>query len=101
MMADSDKIKNQDWVTLKEMARYLNRCERTLRKYVAEYDIPHIRLGRDLLFNRLEVENFLKTKTVSEIKKESLKEPKKKFKPELKLPYKYKENRFASLLKLG
>jgi excisionase family DNA binding protein len=46
-------------VTLKQMANHLNRCEKTFRKYVVEYKIPHIRLGRDMLFNVEEVENFL------------------------------------------
>jgi excisionase family DNA binding protein len=46
-------------VTLKEMARLLNRCEKTFRKYVLEYKIPHIRLGRDMLFNVEEVNKFL------------------------------------------
>ena len=46
-------------VTLKEMARLLNRCEKTFRKYVLEYKIPHIRLGRDMLFDAEEVEKFL------------------------------------------
>ena len=46
------------------MAARLNRSTKTFRKYVDEYDIPHVRLGRDLLFDRAEVEAYLKAETV-------------------------------------
>lgn len=46
-------------LTLNEMAQRLNRCPKTFRKYIVEYRIPHIRLGRDMLFDANEVENFL------------------------------------------
>ncbi len=55
-------------ITLKEMAQRLNRCPKTFRKYVIEYQIPHICLGRDMLFNAIEVENFL---TILALKKQS------------------------------
>ena len=55
---------HQQRIPLKEMARLLNRCEKTFRKYVIEYKIPHIRLGRDMLFNVAEVENYLKNLTM-------------------------------------
>lgn len=55
----------QKRVTLKEMARLLHRCDRTFRKYVVEYKIPHIRLGRDMLFSVAEVESYLKNLTAA------------------------------------
>ena len=51
-------------ITLKEMAQRLNRCPKTFRKYVTEYQIPHICLGRDMLFNAVEVENYLSNLTM-------------------------------------
>ena len=54
----------QTLVTVKQMSALLNRCERTFRKYVRQYKIPHIRLGRDMLFNPPEVENYLKNLTL-------------------------------------
>jgi len=50
--------------TLKEMAQKLNCCPKTFRKYVIEYQIPHICLGRDMLFNAAEVENYLSNFTL-------------------------------------
>lgn len=38
-------------LTLSEMAKRVNRSTKTFRKYVLEYDVPHIRMGRDLLFD--------------------------------------------------
>jgi len=59
-MQDLVKIRaDQKRITIKEMAQRLNRCEKTFRKYVIEYKIPHIRLGRDMLFNADEVESYL------------------------------------------
>lgn len=65
------KTINEKRVTLKEMARLLNRCEKTFRKYVCEYQIPHIRLGRDMLFNVSEVENYLKFMTMTHSKEQA------------------------------
>lgn len=56
----------QPRVTLKEIARLMNRCEKTFRKYVIKYKIPHIRLGRDMLFDVAEVENHLRKLTMAE-----------------------------------
>lgn len=42
-----------------EMAARLNRCSKTFLKYVDKYDIPHIRLGRDLLFDPVKVKDYL------------------------------------------
>ena len=55
-------------LTLTQMAERLNRCPKTFRKYVDALDIPHIRLGRDLLFDAAEVTAHLKAQ--SEIKRE-------------------------------
>lgn len=46
-------------LNLSEMASRLNRCTKTFTKYVDQYDIPHIRLGRDLLFDPVKVETYL------------------------------------------
>jgi excisionase family DNA binding protein len=64
MNTNDSATKRQRRVTLKEMARLLNRCEKTFRKYVVEYQIPHICLGRDMLFNVEEVESYLKNMTM-------------------------------------
>jgi excisionase family DNA binding protein len=58
-------MNTENRITLKEMAQRLNRCPKTFRKYVIEYQIPHICLGRDMLFNAAEVENYLSTLTLA------------------------------------
>ncbi len=57
-------MNKENRITLKEMAQRLNRCPKTFRKYVIEYKIPHICLGRDMLFNAHEVENYLSDLTL-------------------------------------
>ncbi len=57
-------MNTENRITLKEMAQKLNRCPKTFRKYVVEYQIPHICLGRDMLFNAVEVEKFLSNLTL-------------------------------------
>lgn len=47
-------------LTSQEMAQRLNRCQKTFAKYVRSYGIPHIKLGRDMLFDEVEVIAFLK-----------------------------------------
>jgi excisionase family DNA binding protein len=58
-------MNTENRITLKEMAQRLNRCPKTFRKYVIEYQIPHICLGRDMLFNAAEVEKFLSNLTLT------------------------------------
>jgi hypothetical protein len=53
------------------MAAHLNRSPRTFRKYVDEYRIPHIRLGRDLLFDPREVADYLKSQSAAAAAAES------------------------------
>ena len=43
------------------MAARLNRSAKTFKKYVAEYQIPHITLGREMLFDAPKVEKFLES----------------------------------------
>ena len=62
--AGDNKMNNENRITLKEMAQKLNRCPKTFRKYVVEYQIPHICLGRDMLFDTTEVENYLSNLTL-------------------------------------
>ncbi len=57
-------MNTENRITLKEMAQRLNRCPKTFRKYVIEYQIPHICLGRDMLFDAAEVENYLSNLTL-------------------------------------
>lgn len=83
-------------LTLKQMAERLNRCERTFKKYVIEYRVPHIKLGRDMLFNPIEVETYLKNLTFAEIEKHPLS----KLKSQPKVESSFKGNRFAALLNL-
>lgn len=88
-------------LTLKQMAGHLNRCEKTFRKYVWEYKIPHIRLGRDMLFNAQEVEAYLVNLTMSEVQnidsKDSVKTAKSKVKKNVSKINKSK-NKYAKLL---
>lgn len=49
----------KQFLSLNEMAAQLNRCGKTFAKYVRKYDIPHIRLGRDMLFDPERVIAFL------------------------------------------
>lgn len=42
-------------LTLSQMAERCNRSTKTFRKYVLDYDVPHIRMGRDLLFDENKV----------------------------------------------
>lgn len=96
-------MSRQKLVTVKEMAGILNRCERTFRKYVREYNIPHIRLGRDMLFNASEVENFLKNLTIETQNSEPVQDfsgSKLKTKRNLKELNKTK-NKYANLLGLS
>lgn len=60
----SNKMNTENRITFKEMAQRLNRCPKPFRKYVIEYRSPHICLGRDMLFNAVEVENFLTNLTL-------------------------------------
>jgi len=57
-------MSKENRLTLREMAQRLNRCPKTFRKYVIEYQIPHICLGRDMLFDTTEVENYLSNFTL-------------------------------------
>jgi excisionase family DNA binding protein len=58
-------------LTLEEMAKELRRTAKTFRKYVSEYDIPHIRLGRDFLFDRDKVIAYLENRSAAEVKPKS------------------------------
>lgn len=51
---------DKKFLTSQEMAQRLNRCQKTFAKYVRSYKIPHIKLGRDMLFDEAEVIAFLK-----------------------------------------
>ncbi len=97
-------MNTENRIMLKEMAKRLNRCPKTFRKYLIEYKIPHICLGRDMLFNAVEVENYLSNLTlvnqpsvepvqVSNIRKSKTKQNSKNIDKS--------KNRYASLLGLS
>ena len=46
-------------LTLAEMAHAYSRCTKTFRKYVLALGIPHAKLGRDMLFDPVRVDEFL------------------------------------------
>lgn len=51
--------KHKQWVKLPIMARMLSRCVKQFRKDVKKYNIPHIELGRDKLFDPERVIQYL------------------------------------------
>ena len=97
-------MKTEKRITLKEMAQKLNRCPKTFRKYVVEYQIPHILLGRDMLFDAAEVENYLSNLTLinqlSTVESGVSVSKISKTKPNSKKPEQSK-SRYASLLGLS
>ncbi len=101
---DNGKMNTENRITLKEMAQRLNRCPKTFRKYVIEYQIPHICLGRDMLFNALEVEKYLSNLTmVNQLSTQQIQvynANKPKTKPNSKKLVQSR-NRYASLLGLS
>jgi len=48
-----------EYLTLKEMSERYRRSEKTFRKYVKEYKIPHTRFGKALLFDPNRVALYL------------------------------------------
>ncbi len=97
-------MSKENRLTLREMAQRLNRCPKTFRKYVIEYQIPHICLGRDMLFDATEVENYLSNFT--RINQSSTQEPQiqipKKLKTKSNTKNSYQSrNRYANLLGLS
>jgi excisionase family DNA binding protein len=49
---------------LLEAARYLNLSPHTLRSWVQRRRIPHLRLGRRILFDPIELDAFVETNRV-------------------------------------
>ena len=56
-------------LTLAEIAVAYNRCSKTFLKYVELLSIPHVKLGRDRLFDKDEVDQFLKQLNESSLTK--------------------------------
>jgi len=50
-------------LTLSEMAARMHRSTKTFAKYVHKLSIPHIKLGKEFLFDAEEVEKFLAAHT--------------------------------------
>jgi excisionase family DNA binding protein len=50
-------------LTLREAAQKLRISERTLRSYVKRGIIPHLRLGRNILFPLTRLERWIETQT--------------------------------------
>jgi excisionase family DNA binding protein len=53
-------------MTLKEMAEKLKFCDKTFSKYVKEYQIPFVKLGRSKRFDPKQVKKFLAEKQIAE-----------------------------------
>ncbi len=62
-------------LTLSEIASEYNRCTKTFRKYVIDLGIPHIKLGRDMLFDRDQVRDFLEKRTTPALKVDLKRKP--------------------------
>ncbi|MGI8468927.1 MAG: hypothetical protein ACR2N3_10785 [Pyrinomonadaceae bacterium] len=66
-------------VKLSVMARILSRCPKQFKQDVKKYDIPHLGIGRDLLFYPQEVEEYLSELTkarnskLKEVKEKTIK----------------------------
>jgi excisionase family DNA binding protein len=50
--------------TVKEVARILRVCDRTVRNFIARGDLPAVRVGRKLLVSPRNVETFCRVRTV-------------------------------------
>jgi excisionase family DNA binding protein len=50
------------WLTISEAAEHLRISESTLRKRVAENDVPHRHLGRRVVLNRDELDRWVDAK---------------------------------------
>ena len=66
----------KEWLSLKELCEYLpgNPVEDTIRQYVKNRKIPHIKLDKGIGFQRSEIDAWLvlkKRKTMEEIKSEN------------------------------
>lgn len=60
---DQGVVMNQGkLLSLEEMAAELGKCSKTFAKYVRKYRIPHLKLGRTMLFDQVEVIAFLKAR---------------------------------------
>jgi excisionase family DNA binding protein len=51
--------------TVKEVARILRVCDRTVRNFIARGDLPAVRVGRKLLVSSRSVETFCRLRIVS------------------------------------
>jgi excisionase family DNA binding protein len=51
--------------TVKEVARILRVCDRTVRNFIARGDLPAVRVGRKLLVSPRSVEAFCRMRTVT------------------------------------
>lgn len=65
-MLDTEKQKP---LSLEEMAEHFGQCTKTFAKYVKAYQIPHIKLGRAMFFDKAEVVEFLKIRTMEPAEK--------------------------------
>jgi excisionase family DNA binding protein len=53
--------------TVKEVARILRVCDRTVRNFIARGDLPAVRVGRKLLVSPRSVEAFCRIRTVTPV----------------------------------
>jgi excisionase family DNA binding protein len=52
------------WLTVKELARYINMKEKTLYYLVRNGSIPHYRVGKLVRFKKDEIDQWMDTKQV-------------------------------------
>lgn len=52
------------YLSVKELAKLIKKSEMTIRVMTARNQVPFIRQGRRILFDLIEIENWLKSKSV-------------------------------------
>jgi excisionase family DNA binding protein len=69
----SDQPESEKWLTLPEVAKYLDLAHQTIYGLVSRREIPHIHRGKKLYFRKSEIDTWLsqgRRKTVEELKEE-------------------------------
>lgn len=85
-------------LTLNEMAERLKISPKTLKKYVTEYQIPHIGIGRLMRFDGVKVETYLENLEKEKTERAEIRS----FSPQRKISLKSanpNKSRYESLLK--
>lgn len=53
------------WIDITSAASYLNITQSTIRRWTKEHKIPFYQIGRQCLFNKFELDNFIKSHRVN------------------------------------